>query len=58
MCNSCSCASLIGDGALVSRHCAEAVLGKAITSRMDSVPAIRAAMRSMPNAMPPCGGAP
>jgi hypothetical protein len=34
------------------------VLGKAITSRIESVPAISAAIRSMPKAMPPCGGAP
>src|SRR5690606_12229938 len=57
-CTSASCASGIGDGAPVIRHCAEVVLGKAMTSRIDSVPAISAAMRSMPKAMPPCGGAP
>src|SRR5690606_9531383 len=55
---SASCLSGIGDGASVIRHCAVVVLGKAMTSRIDSVPAISAAMRSMPNAMPPCGGAP
>ena len=57
-CTSASCASGIGDGAPVIRHCAVVVFGKAITSRIDSVPAISAAMRSMPKAMPPCGGAP
>src|SRR3546814_2131544 len=57
-CTSASCLSGIGDGAPVIRHCAVVVLGKAITSRIDSVPAISAAMRSMPKAMPPCGGAP
>jgi len=29
-----------------------------MTSRMDSAPKSRAVMRSQPNAMPPCGGAP
>ena len=48
----------MGDGAPVIRHCAVVVFGKAMTSRIDSVPAISAAMRSMPKAMPPCGGAP
>ena len=33
-------------------------MGKAITSRIDSRPARMAAMRSMPSARPPCGGAP
>src|SRR5690606_26028364 len=57
-CTSASCLSGIGDGAPVIRHWPVVVLGKAITSRIDSVPAISAAMRSMPKAMPPCGGAP
>src|SRR5690606_10505578 len=57
-CTSASCLSGTSLGAPVIRHCAVVVLGKAITSRIDSVPAISAAMRSMPNAMPPCGGAP
>lgn len=47
-----------GEGASVIRHCAPVVFGKGITSRIDSVPAISAAMRSMPKAIPPCGGAP
>ena len=29
-----------------------------MTSRIDSVPASSETMRSQPNAMPPCGGAP
>src|SRR4249919_816348 len=57
-CTSASCASGTGDGAPVIRHCAVVVFGNAMTSRIDSVPAISAAMRSMPKAMPPCGGAP
>ncbi len=40
------------DGAPVIKHCAVVVLGKAITSRIESVPAISAAMRSMPKAIP------
>ncbi len=53
-----SCSSDMGEGASVIRHCAPVVFGKGITSRIDSVPAISAAMRSMPKAIPPCGGAP
>jgi hypothetical protein len=45
-------------GASVSRHCARWVFGKAITSRIDSAPAIIVTMRSRPKARPPCGGAP
>src|SRR5260221_7758199 len=51
MCSSRSCFSSTGDGACVSRSCARWVLGKAMTSRMDSVPAIIATMRSKPNAI-------
>ena len=47
-----------GDGACVSRSCARCVLGKAITSRIDSAPVISVTMRSRPKARPPCGGAP
>src|SRR5690349_25038205 len=47
-CTSRSCFSGTGEGASVIRSCAVVVLGKAITSRIDSVPAISAAMRSMP----------
>ena len=35
-----------------------AVFGNAITSRIESRPAMSATMRSRPSAMPPCGGAP
>jgi len=47
-----------GDGALVIRSVAEAVFGKAITSRIDGALASTITMRSRPSAMPPCGGAP
>ena len=49
---------LVGAGALVSGSKPPPVFGKAMTSRIESVPASRATMRSQPNAMPPCGGAP
>src|SRR5688500_16500327 len=58
MCSSRSCFSATGLGACVRRHCARCVLGKAMTSRMDSAPAIIATMRSRPKAIPPWGGAP
>ena len=45
-------------GACVSRSCARCVFGNAITSRIESAPAIIVTMRSRPNAIPPCGGAP
>jgi hypothetical protein len=48
----------IGVGAPLSGSEPLAVLGNAITSRIDSRPAMIATMRSMPKAMPPCGGAP
>src|SRR4029079_3944821 len=57
-CSSCNCASGTMEGASVIRSWAVEVFGNAMTSRIESVPAISAAMRSMPNAMPPCGGAP
>ena len=56
--SSASCASSTAAGAPVSGSAPLAVFGKAITSRIESSPAISAAMRSMPSAMPPCGGAP
>src|SRR5215510_11325248 len=58
MCSSRSCRSSTGAGACVSRSCARCVFGNAMTSRIDSAPAISAARRSRPNAIPPCGGAP
>ena len=45
-------------GASISRSCPRCVFGNAITSRIESAPAIIATMRSRPKAMPPCGGAP
>ena len=41
-----------------SGRCPDCVLGKAMTSRMFVWWASRAAQRSMPRAIPPCGGAP
>jgi hypothetical protein len=52
------CRSSIGAGAPVSGSDPVAVFGNAMTSRIESLPERIAAMRSMPNAIPPCGGAP
>src|SRR5512143_2571424 len=46
------------DGASSIRSLPDWVLGKAITSRMLVCSARSAAQRSIPSAMPPCGGAP
>ena len=46
------------DGAAVIRQLAFVVFGKAMTSRILSVPARSMTKRSMPNAMPPWGGVP
>src|SRR5450830_1147252 len=58
ICSSRNCFSSTSDGALVKRSCARWVLGKAITSRIESEPVIMVTMRSRPKARPPCGGAP
>src|SRR5262245_14661335 len=58
MWSSRSCCSLTSVGASVSGSAAVCVLGKAITSRMLSAPAISIAIRSRPKAIPPCGGQP
>jgi len=50
--------SSISAGAPVSGSCPLAVFGNAMTSRIDSRPAMTATTRSIPSAMPPCGGAP
>src|SRR5262249_23123048 len=47
-----------GDGEPVMRSVALVVFGNAITSRSESTPAKMAVRRSMPSAIPPCGGAP
>ena len=47
-----------GSARSVIRSVPDCVFGKAITSRMFSSPARIATRRSMPNANPPCGGAP
>src|ERR1700686_2024891 len=56
--NSRSCRGSTSDGAPLIGSTAFWVFGKAITSRSESVPQTIIAMRSTPNAMPPCGGAP
>ncbi len=53
-----SWSSSTGDGASAIKSCAAVVFGKAITSRRDFSPESSAQMRSMPRAMPPCGGVP
>src|SRR5215218_1601516 len=55
--SSSSCLGSTSDGASVIRSVAEAVLGKAITSRMVLRPARSITMRSRPRARPPWGGA-
>jgi len=52
------CASSGGDGASSIKSVPDAVLGKAMTSRMFVWWASSAAQRSMPRAIPPCGGGP
>src|SRR5699024_6123883 len=52
------CSGVIGAGACVSGSEPPPDLGKAMTSRMDSDLVRSAMMRSQPNAIPPCGGAP
>jgi hypothetical protein len=53
-----SCAASTGAGAPVSGSRPLAALGNAITSRIESRPAIAATSRSSPRAIPPWGGAP
>ena len=52
------CAGVIGVGAPVSGSPPLAVLGNAITSRIESEPVNSAHTRSRPSAIPPCGGGP
>ena len=54
--SSCSLSTLDGESAIKSW--AAVVFAKAITSRMDFSPARSMTTRSMPRAMPPCGGVP
>ncbi len=49
---------MIDAGAPVSGSYPLPVFGNAMTSRIESVPDSSAQMRSQPNAIPPCGGAP
>ncbi len=49
---------MIGAGAWVSGSKPPPDFGNAMTSRIESVFASSATMRSQPKAMPPCGGAP
>ena len=52
-CSSRSCLASTGEGAADIRSTAAAVLGNAITSRIEDSPARSATMRSRPSAMPP-----
>ena len=52
------CSGVIGAGASVSGSTPPPDFGKAITSRIESLPDSSAQIRSQPNAIPPCGGAP
>src|SRR3984893_14685330 len=56
--DSLRCCGVMGAGASVSGSTPPPVLGNAITSRIESTPDSSALIRSQPNAMPPCGGAP
>jgi hypothetical protein len=56
--SSVSWSSPTSEGEPVMRSKAPVVLGKGMTSRMDSSPARNMTSRSKPKAMPPCGGAP
>src|SRR4029079_13627968 len=58
MCKSLSCLGLTLDGAPAIKSTACAVLGNAMTSRIDGSAHRIATMRSRPRAMPPCGGVP
>ena len=56
--NSFNCVLATEVGALVSKHVADWVLGKAMTSRIELDPVNNMANRSIPKAIPPCGGQP
>ena len=56
--SSASCSGSGADGASSMRSVPDCVFGNAMTSRMFDWFENRAAQRSMPNAIPPCGGAP
>src|SRR4029450_12031971 len=52
------CSAAIGAGASVSGSPPPPDFGKAITSRIESLPDKSAHIRSQPKAIPPCGGGP
>ncbi len=56
--SSSSCASASGDGASIIMSRPLLFFGNAIKSRIESDPPNSEHMRSKPNAIPPCGGAP
>src|SRR6202022_4764572 len=56
--DSLRCCGVMGEGASVSGSTPPPDFGNAMTSRIESVPASSATIRSQPNAIPPCGGAP
>ena len=56
--SSLSWSGLTSEGASLMRQAAFSVFGKAMTSRIDSAPAMIMIRRSRPKAIPPWGGAP
>src|SRR5690606_37668629 len=58
ICNSSNCFASMVEGASIMTSLPLLFLGKAITSRMDSLPPSKAQSLSNPHAIPPCGGAP
>ena len=56
--NSLNCSFPTPEGDSAIRSCAAVVFGNAITSRIDFSPAINITTRSIPSAIPPCGGVP
>ena len=58
MCSSRNCFAVASDGAPIIKSSARWFIGNSTTSRRFSSPHSSMTMRSMPGAMPPCGGAP
>ena len=58
ICNSASAFSSTSDGAAIIKSSALPFIGNKITSRIFGSSAISITIRSMPGAIPPCGGAP
>ncbi len=58
ICNSRNAVSSTSEGAFIIKSSALPFIGKSITSRIFGSSAISITIRSMPGAIPPCGGAP